>query len=79
MSHARLLLAAAGLLAFRGRPLLQAAAAFPYLDTYVDWRQARRPRGAARAVLNLAARVPLDAIELVVTARGAATERTLVL
>ena len=78
-SHAALLLAAAGLVAFRGRPLLQAAAAFPYVDRYVDWRQLGRPRSAVRVALNLGARVAIDAVEVAVTARGAIQQRTLIL
>ncbi|HEX6116162.1 MAG TPA: glycosyltransferase [Solirubrobacterales bacterium] len=78
-THATLLLAALGIVAFRGRPLLQAASALPYLDCYVDWRQLARPRGAARVAMNLAGRLTLDALELVVTARGAIAERTLIL
>ena len=78
-AHPRLLLAALGIVAFRGRPLLQAAAALPYLDCYVDWRQLARPRGGARIALNLTGRVTLDALELAVTARGAIAERTLIL
>jgi glycosyltransferase involved in cell wall biosynthesis len=77
--HAALLLAAAGLVVFRRRPTLAAAAAIPYLNCYVDWRRAVTPRGCARIALNLAGRVPIDAAELAVTARGALAERVLVL
>jgi glycosyltransferase involved in cell wall biosynthesis len=77
--HAALLLAAAGLVALRRRPALAAASAVPYLNCYVDWRRAVRPRGLARIALNLAGRVTIDAAELAVTARGAIAERVLVL
>jgi GT2 family glycosyltransferase len=78
-THAKLLLAAAGAVAFRGRPALQLAAAVPYLDHYVDWRQLARPRGAVRVAMNLAARATLDAVEVAVTVRGSIAHRTLVL
>jgi GT2 family glycosyltransferase len=77
--HAALFLAVAGLVAFRRRPPLAAAAAVPYLNCYVDWRRAVTPRGFARIALNLAGRVAIDAAELAVTARGAMAERALVL
>ena len=77
--HAALLLASAGLVAFRRRPALAAAAIFPYLNCYVDWRRAVTPRGFARIALNLSGRVAIDAAELAVTARGAVAERVLVL
>jgi GT2 family glycosyltransferase len=77
--HAALVLAGAGLIAFRRRPALAAAAAFPYLNCYVDWRRATRPRGLARIALNLAGRIAIDAAEVAVTARGSLAERVLVL
>ena len=77
--HAALLLAMAGVVAFRRRPAIAAVAAAPYLNCYVDWRRAATPRGLARIALNLSARVMLDAAELAVTARGALAERVLVL
>jgi GT2 family glycosyltransferase len=77
--HAALLLTAGGLIAFRRRPLLAAAAAIPYLNCYVDWRRATRPRGLARIALNLAGRIAIDTAEVAVMVRGAISERVLVI
>jgi glycosyltransferase involved in cell wall biosynthesis len=77
--HAALLLAAGGVIAFRRRPLLAAVTTIPYLNCYVDWRRATRPRGLARIALNLGARIAIDAAEVAVMARGAISERVLVI
>lgn len=78
-THAALLLAGLGAVAFRRRPAAAALLAFPYLNCYVDWRLLTRPRGVARVALNLAGRAIIDSAELAVMARGAASERVLVL
>jgi GT2 family glycosyltransferase len=78
-SHARLLLALAGLAVARRRPLLCALMLLPYLDLYVGWRVAATPRGLVRVLVDLAGRVVVDATEVVVTIRGAARERVILL
>jgi glycosyltransferase involved in cell wall biosynthesis len=77
-THATWLLAVAGLLAFRRRPLGAAFAIVPYLDPWPDW--SRLPaRVLARTIAQLPGRALVDGAEVVATARGAIRDRTLLL
>jgi hypothetical protein len=77
-THATWLLAVAGLLAFRRRPLIAALALVPYLDPWPDW--SRLPaRVLARTIAQLPGRALIDGAEVVATARGAIRDRTLLL
>ena len=71
-SHARLLLAAAGIAS--RRPALAALAALPYLRLHLE---AYPPdtHGRLRAAIDLPARALVDAVEIAVTARGALRHR----
>jgi GT2 family glycosyltransferase len=74
--HERFLLAAAGI-ATR-RPAVAAAAALPYVRHHMRAYDST-PRGAARAMLDLPARVAADTAEVAVTLAAAARKRVLVL
>jgi GT2 family glycosyltransferase len=74
--HAKLLLAAAGLIALRRRPLLAAATALPYLNA-VYGRDTVTVRGLLRLAAHLPARVSIDMTELVITVRAAIRHRVL--
>lgn len=78
-NHAELLLAVAGLLAMRRRPLVGLLVMLPYLDRYVHWPLLLRPRGIARFVVFLGARALIDALEVAVVIRGAVRHRVLIL
>ena len=71
-SHARFLLAAAGIAS--RRPALAALAALPYLRLHLE---AYPPdtHGRLRAAIDLPARALVDAVEIAVTARGALRHR----
>lgn len=75
--HARLALAAAGLVAARRRPWALLAAA-PYALAAAP-AYGRSPRGLARAASELPGRAALDAAEMAALARGSVAERTLLL
>lgn len=74
--HERFLLAACGVAS--RRPALAAAGAAPYIRHHLG-RYDSTPRGAARALLDLPARVAADTAEVAVTLAAAARERVLVL
>ena len=76
--HAKLLLAAAGLIALRRRPLLAAAATLPYLNA-VYGRDRVTPRGLLRLVTHLPSRVSIDITEIVITVRAAIRHRVLLI
>jgi GT2 family glycosyltransferase len=77
-THATWLLAAAGLVAFRRRPLLAALALVPYLDPWPGWAR-MPPRTLARTIAQLPGRALVDGAEVLATARGAVRDRTLIL
>ena len=76
-AHGRLLLAAAGGIALRRRPLLAILFLIPYASRY------RNPRrglfGVALGITQLPIRAPIDAVEVVAMARASVRHRTLVL
>lgn len=77
--HLRLLLALAGVPAWRRRrPLLGALAALPYLWLHLDLRRPRLGRLLRQAV-RVPAQVALDSTETVVTIRSAIRNRVLVI
>ena len=76
-AHRALLLAAAAV-PLRRRPLLAAALVAPYLHHHLSGAPGT-PRGLARALLDLPARIAVDAAEVGVTAGAAVRHRTPVL
>src|SRR5919198_31410 len=76
--HAKLLLAAAGLVAFRRRPLLAAAATVPYLKA-IYGRDRLTQRGLLRLASHLPSRVSIDLTELAITVRAAIEHRVLLI
>jgi GT2 family glycosyltransferase len=72
-SHAKFLLAALGVAAFRRRPLLGAAAAFPYLRERKPLT--RVPRELPRIAYHLPSRVIVDAVEVASVAASAIRHR----
>lgn len=77
-SHALALLALAGVLISRRRPLVGLALLALYANGIRDPREGGA-KGLARRLLHLPIKAPVDAVEIAVTARTAARERTLVL
>ena len=77
-THATWLLAAAGLVVFRRRPLLAALAIAPYLDPGPGWA-GLPPRVLARTIAQVPGRAIVDGAEVLATARGAIRERTVLL
>ena len=77
--HPRVLLAAAGVLAFRRRaPVLALAASVPYLRQHLNSYR-RSPRSLVRAALDLPPRAVVDLTGVATTARAAIRHRTPVL
>ncbi|HMC07031.1 MAG TPA: glycosyltransferase [Solirubrobacterales bacterium] len=77
-SHARAVLALAGVLMARRAPPLAIAAAAPYALANLDGRALARPSRLVRQVLGLLPRATVDLAEIAATLRGAARARTLV-
>jgi hypothetical protein len=76
--HSRVLLAAAGALSFRKRPLLGLAATAPYVRQHLR-SYGRTPRNLGRAALDLPMRALVDLTGVAATARAAVRHRTPVL
>ena len=76
--HPRVLVALAGVALGRGRPVLAAAAALPYLRHHLRGH-GRGRRAAARAAVDLPARAVVDLAGVAATARAAIRHRTAVL
>jgi hypothetical protein len=77
-THATWLLAVAGLVAFRRRPMIAALTLVPYLDPWPGW--AGLPaRVLARTIAQIPGRALVDGAEVVATARGAIRDRTLLI
>lgn len=76
-AHGRLLLAALGAATLRRRPALALLLAAPYASRYRN--RERGLRGQLRGFMQLPARIPVDAAEVVAMARASIRHRTLVL
>ena len=79
-AHAELCLGLAGAVLLRRRPFLAAALLFPYLQEQFGGNLVagrRTPAALARLAIHVPARVLVDALEVVATARSAASHRVL--
>ena len=77
-THARLPLAALGLLLARRRPWLGLALALPYLELRVNWREPT-PRRLMRQLLTVPAWAAIDAVEIASRLPAAVRHRALVI